>query len=1242
MAFPRAAAQFFSKPSLEGRPRKALHPLPKTCYAFASSTDADPVDMTTSSANIPNGRHVFISYARSDDEPYVKRLASQLQQTGHDVWWDRQAMESRGLTFLQEIKDAISTAERVLLIVGPETIASPYVELEWRHALREGVVVTPLLRLGDYGDVPPALRSLHCEDVRDSVPRQDAFQQIVRILSTRVPDLGALIGVPRLPTPYLDRAERLDALRARVLIDAFRPVDLEPDQRITSLTGMGGVGKSVLAAALAQLPEVRRSFQDGVFWVSVGRDAPPLETLVRIGVALQDPSVDRYSGLAEARLLIGKALASRNCLILLDDVWSPDVPEALHTAAGKKVRILMTGRRSKLFASAGVHEVAVDELTIDEALELQAGWAGIARSQLPAEAELIAEKCGRLPLALSMIGAMIRGRPDRWGHALERLRRADLSAIRRKLPDYRYETLDRAMLVSFEDLNDHQRQCYLDFAAIPEDVAAPSAMLCKWWRHAGMDELDAIEMLDDLVERSLLRMDVDGGYILHDIQREFLVMRVGDERMLHRRWLEAFEPASGKWAMAEDDRYLFGHLDHHLLGAGRESDWRALLVSFAWLQRKTEVLGFAATLRDLARFANDPLIGALHRVCRRMAHIIANDPSQFAAQLIARIESPGGLDSLLESARLWLDGPWLRPMTASLSEGNEATLAVFRGREEDGHAGTPRTVTLSSDLRLIASGGGSSNDLTVKIWSADAGILLRTIDNAIEPGERALLCFLDRNRFLAVARRADLSIHPVSGDPKQSAYRGFGEAFITCIVADGMGDALFVGLQDGRVARWNPASNEYVELRAADGTEVLALAHAPLASRLFVATPSRIEFRDDTCSRLFEHLDAGFDNAGAVPFQAPLFTATTDGASLFFGEGPLVWCPGKDSGRRAMKIADIERVVALSADAAFALTAPEGHVLELVELSTGAKRARLHNTREISCLAMAADGSVVATGDFEHDVKLWDLAPGQSRPDTRVPEWSGPVAISDMANLAVLLTPQGPKYFDMTSGCEVQPGSDLDPDCLERRGKNSLDEATVHAAQERLEELIGHPGDGPISSFVPKLRVLATSAENDLCIASLYMNAKFADVEEPQVPFGDGEGYPLELWDLKRGVRLSGLAGHTMPVSCGDMTADAQLALTGSVGRLLRLWDLDARKCLHVLRGHRGEVFDIALTDDARLGISGSEDMTVRLWDLDRGELLFTFAASSAVRCCDISRDGRCAIAVESSGRVHFFSVIVQ
>ena len=131
--------------------------------------------------------------------------------------------------------------------------------------------------------------------------------------------------------------------------------------------------------------------------------------------------------------------------------------------------------------------------------------------------------------------------------------------------------LDRAMVVSFEELDDDQQRKYLDFVAVPEDAAAPAGMMSTWWTYEGTDPLDVTTVLDDLVECSLLRVDERKRYTIHGLQRDFLVMRTTDKSALHARWLKAFTAQTpGGWAAATDDGYLFDHLGHHLRGAGQK------------------------------------------------------------------------------------------------------------------------------------------------------------------------------------------------------------------------------------------------------------------------------------------------------------------------------------------------------------------------------------------------------------------------------------------------------------------------------------------------------------------------------------------------------------------------------------------------------------------------------------------------------------------------------------------------
>lgn len=73
---------------------------------------------------------VFISYGRADDESFAKRLAHDLPR----VWWDREAMENRGRTFLQEIRDAIAESERLVLVLGAMLRGRPG---RWANALHK-------------------------------------------------------------------------------------------------------------------------------------------------------------------------------------------------------------------------------------------------------------------------------------------------------------------------------------------------------------------------------------------------------------------------------------------------------------------------------------------------------------------------------------------------------------------------------------------------------------------------------------------------------------------------------------------------------------------------------------------------------------------------------------------------------------------------------------------------------------------------------------------------------------------------------------------------------------------------------------------------------------------------------------------------------------------------------------------------------------------------------------------------
>jgi hypothetical protein len=77
---------------------------------------------------------LFLSYAREDDEPFVKWLYHDLVDKGFDVWYDCESMPSRALPFPEEIRDAIYDSDRLLPVIGPHAVRdSAWVKAELGH-----------------------------------------------------------------------------------------------------------------------------------------------------------------------------------------------------------------------------------------------------------------------------------------------------------------------------------------------------------------------------------------------------------------------------------------------------------------------------------------------------------------------------------------------------------------------------------------------------------------------------------------------------------------------------------------------------------------------------------------------------------------------------------------------------------------------------------------------------------------------------------------------------------------------------------------------------------------------------------------------------------------------------------------------------------------------------------------------------------------------------------------------------
>jgi len=528
---------------------------------------------------------VFISYRRNDGGEFARRLHDDLEKEGIDAWLDVDDMPS-GDTFIGQIDHAIAQADYFLLVATPQAIESPNCQDEWKKALEKYKPIIPLLFIaGDYKDLPQeAFVYLNdAPDFRDRTKYTDQLAQLIKKIRITPSLPGEAKGLPNLPLDpyYLLRPELLESLRQT--LTAHKTTVLTSPNPIVGVHGMGGIGKSVLAAALARDYFVRRTFKDGILWLSIGI-IPTLRNLwKKLAEYLDDETQSFTEGEWEkARDFFEEKTRGKEYLIVLDNVWDSDHVKAF-SRLGEQSRLFVISRDAKILKDIGAEPYPIDPLSDIHARELLANYAHVKSQNLPDPAEGIIQACDKLPLALAMIGAMVRGENvDRWEDALESLQTANLEEIAARFPEYpEYTNLFSALKVSIDVLAE-DIEYYYDFS-IFHDIAIPENVLVTFWKP--LEGRKTRRILDRFKERNLLIPAEDASLTIHNLLMTYIRREAKEATTRHQRLLNQYNYRY--WVnLPQNEPYVYDYLVHHLLGATYFEEAFALFNTSEWMSRR--------------------------------------------------------------------------------------------------------------------------------------------------------------------------------------------------------------------------------------------------------------------------------------------------------------------------------------------------------------------------------------------------------------------------------------------------------------------------------------------------------------------------------------------------------------------------------------------------------------------------------------------------------------------------------
>jgi tetratricopeptide (TPR) repeat protein len=318
--------------------------------------------------------------------------------------------------------------------------------------------------------------------------------------------------------------------RRAELAELDRIASDEPERSGPSLAvihGPGGVGKSALA--LRWLHGAADQYPDGQLYVDLGLEstAGPLLSSVlgrflrALGMAGERVPAD----LGEAAALFRSVTADRRIAVLVDNAASATQVRTLLPASPLSLVVVATRWRLGGLVMDGAKFMELVPLGVRAGTEMLTRTLGDSRvSGELDDVERLVELCGGLPIALSIAGARLATRP-RWPVA--RVVR-DLADEQRRLSALSVEeeiSVHGVFDLSYEGLSDVVSRAYRWLGLHPGPdfrVGAAAAAL------ETPDE-DASELLETLVDASLLHVTETERYYFHDLIRLHARQRAEDK-----------------------------------------------------------------------------------------------------------------------------------------------------------------------------------------------------------------------------------------------------------------------------------------------------------------------------------------------------------------------------------------------------------------------------------------------------------------------------------------------------------------------------------------------------------------------------------------------------------------------------------------------------------------------------------------------------------------------------------------
>lgn len=334
-----------------------------------------------------------------------------------------------------------------------------------------------------------------------------------------------MLGVPSSPALFLGREE--DMRRFKQVLGVLPVDDGEAAAtRVAAVNGWPGVGKSTFVAALPHDPDVQATYPDGILWAAMGQSqhlkAQLQGTLMDWAADWGGPSAPDPSTLDRAIDSWAARLRRRRVLVIVDDVWRPDLVQRLLSIVDAGSSFVLTSRMPATVEQVvprKLHRHRLDALNVDAAREVLRAFAPDVVDDHPEATLQLVMAVGCLPLALTVAGRLLGGSAAavhgieslledlRDQRLLQEVPPADMAALSGETLPSVAALLHKSTCV----LDDEARQYFAQLGVFEPDPATfdLETMAVVW------DVPDARPVAETLVGHGLLEALTGGRFRMH-------------------------------------------------------------------------------------------------------------------------------------------------------------------------------------------------------------------------------------------------------------------------------------------------------------------------------------------------------------------------------------------------------------------------------------------------------------------------------------------------------------------------------------------------------------------------------------------------------------------------------------------------------------------------------------------------------------------------------------------------------